>query len=52
MIDPEIEELTLDDMAPSSEDDGDVKAVGRAASKQPKEEGENSEEVKEIPSKE
>lgn len=60
MIDPEIQELTLDDVAALNEENGDdgdeVKAVGRAAAKQQKAEGENSgetaEAVKEIPSKE
>ena len=60
MIDPEIQELTLEEVAALNEENGDeiaeAKAVGRAAAKQSKaggeNNGENSEPVKEIPSKE
>jgi len=60
MIDPEIQELTLEEVAALNEENSDgsseAKAVGRAAAKQSKaggeNNGENSEPVKEIPSKE
>ena len=57
MIDPEIQELTLEEVVALNAEGDEVKAVGRAAAKQQQRSdgensGENAETVKEIPSKE